>query len=370
MKQRKTASLMLQVYALFAILYVFFKQMIDLNYLVVLAFCLTYTRYVRINSYFVSGIFSIIIILFSYLNGVDILHIVIDCGVIFYVVSSVDLLSLVYLKEKRLKAFTSFLLLLVIASLINIYNPLLWETKGIDRYLGIFSSCNSSASMFAIFSILIWEVQKKYHFFKIKGIYLLFFFIASLALYFLASKTRSLLFVFPYWVFQFYQSIGLKKFVFVSLLVIPYIGYILFYIQDNGRVKEDDSFNTRLGLYLMQIEGIIDNYIILPHGANAAMEMVRYRLDETYSPHNDFLRYIYDWGGVFFLIVFYIIRKIIKCVKIDLNLIVIFIAYLPFTLHNLLFAPIVWIPLIIILILYEHKYSRDEEDVSCCTEIQ
>ena len=175
----------------------------------------------------------------------------------------------------------------------------------------------------------------------------------------------------PYWIYQYYLLYG-KKILFISVLLgLGFSGVTLIYLQNHARFEEDASYMTRAAIYEIQINGILSNYIVIPHGANAAYSMVRnFTNDVNFSAHNDILRYLYDWGVVFIYIIGYIIRKFKKQKLFNLNFTLIILAYMGFALHNLLFLPYVWIPFIFLIVILTNHSKIYENNVSSCEKIQ
>lgn len=337
---------------------IFPKQLPNYNAFVYLAFTIIMVFYVKsVAVYSLSFILISIVALFSLANGSGMIYIMIDSAIIFYIISSISTNSLLYFKPKIQKVTLYIIAFLIIASILNIANPTAYEEIGGDiRYQGLFAGGNSSASMFAIFSILLWKMPQTQNLSNSIKKLLLISLIAALILYFLASQTRTMLLVLPYWMYQLSHLFSRKLLILSLVILIAVSGSIFNYLQENGRMEEDGSYLTRSSLYLAQIIGIIDNYVIIPHGANGAKEMIdRFTGDKGFSTHNDFLRYLYDWGGVFLFLVFFIVKKVKECRKINLELLLIFLAYSGCALHNILFLPYVWIPLILVLTVSEPK---------------
>lgn len=359
-KKERSAFLIALLYGLILIASMALPETLsNYNAFLYLAYCLMFPFY-RLNAkvYVFSAIFAIIVGLFSVISDCKVMYIAIDAGIIFYLLASMDLIDSIYIKQRLRKIIIAVLTILLILSVLNTFNPEAYaEIDGDVRYTGIFIWGNTSACMFAILSILFWKLLSPTM--KPTGKKILVICLTlSLVIYYFASQTRTLLFVIPYWIYQLFVLFR-KQMIFFSLLTaITMSGPIIGYLEENSRMEEDSSYITRSGLYLAQIAGIWDNYVVIPHGANCANDLV-YSLtgDTGFSPHNDFLRYTYDWGIVFIFIVFYISKIIKKYKKINIEIILIFIGYSGFALHNLLFLPYVWIPLIFILMISETRQS-------------
>lgn len=362
MTKKHSATPLLLLYGAVLVLAILFptelpkhNAFLYLGFSVVLFF---YTKSIRIYS--ITAIIISILSVFSILNGCGLMYIMIDSAIIFYLLSSISSISSLHFSKRVQTVISTVLFLLIIISVLNIFNPNAYQMfDGDIRYIGIFAGGNSSASMFALFSVFLWKmpvIQTKS--LKIRKI-LIILFVCSLLFYFLACQTRTMLFFLPYWFYQMYKFFD-KKVMLLSIIVLLSVsGTIYSFLQENARFEEDSSYLTRTGLYMAQISGILENYIIIPHGSNSAIEMInKFTGDVGFSTHNDFLRYVYDWGIVFFIIIFFIYKSIKKYLKFDVELFLIILGYSGFALHNLLFLPYVWIPFVLMLgIEIESKYA-------------
>ena len=253
-----------------------------------------------------------------FLSSSNILYAFIDCAFIFYVIGT-------------------------------IYAGLMYNIEDNEsRYLGLFHRENQSASIFSMLSIAVWELEKK----EKQRIEILLLLIIGFLGYMWVSGTRSLLFVLPYWGYQLYISRKTRTLsILISVIVtIIYLPVFSEQISDKLRLEEEASFNTRSVLYARLWMGIKENYAIIPHGSYTATAMIQgYTRDPGFSPHNDFLKFIYEWGAIFYVFCIYLILKIRKYVKLDLEFLLILLALTSCSLHNMLSTVYLWIPFMFIL---------------------
>ncbi len=312
-------------------------------------------------------VFASAIIMFSF--GQPILYVLIDCALVFFIFSCVDI-GCKYTIEPCLLRFTrNISLTIIIISLLGILSPALYiQSDDGERYGGLFHAVNFSANVFGILGICVWEIAKlsnKSHKF------LLFFLVTALVLYMEACGTRSLLFFFPYWLFQVYTLYRHTRYgrfllglgVLGGVLLIP---SLITFLTTKLRFHEgESSLATRALLYYELWTGIEDNYIILPHGAHGAQFLVeRFTGHDFYSPHNDFLSYLYDWGLFFILILWSVFLRLRRAKIINGNMVLILVALSSSALHNMLFSMYLWIPLTIIFVI--NNDTSEKRYRSCC----
>lgn len=260
-----------------------------------------------------------------------------------------------YLKQNECRIIVRFFLLYVVLFLILIEKSSFYNEYG--RYSGLMNGSNLSSVV--IISILIYIIE--YYRVRKMSLWLLCF---SFFVFFVCSyfcKTRSILFFLPY---LFFLSNKYSKYLCLCFIVII-IGVISTYWQeviDIFRLQEDASFFTRLEIYTYIFERIKQGYFILPNGFNACNEVsIKYTGAEGFTPHNDFLRYYFDWGIILIFFLIYFVRKcyaIYKFSSLKKGIICIFIFLSSNALHNTLFIPYVWLPIFFILILLKQKESR------------
>lgn len=252
-------------------------------------------------------------------------------------------------KAKEADIIQNVCLLVCLLSLLGALNPAMYQIEiGEPRYLGLFHGANISASIFALLSITVWEFEKK----EKRRTNVLILLAICLIGYMLVSGTRSLLFVLPYWVYQLYISRKTRtlSIVLSVITILIYLPVFSEQITNKLRLEEDDSFNTRSVLYARLWMDIKENYAIIPHGSYTATAMIRqYTRDPSFSPHNDFLKFIYEWGAIFYIFCVYLALKIRKYVKLDLEFLLILLALASCALHNMLSTVYLWIPFMFIL---------------------
>ena len=301
-----------------------------------------------------SCIFMFPVILFSLINKCSYLHLSLDIISFIFIYSSVYNIKYMSLDDIVCKRLFKIILILILFSILGIFSGHFRSTiEGSNRYSGFFSSSgNTSACIFCILGIIAWELQKKYYIFKNRKI-VLWYLIVTYLIYVYQSETRSLLFALPYWLYQCTQVFS-KKFLLVLVLLILFFTSksLLDNLSEKTRMEEDASYNTRMYLYLLIIDGIKENWYLIPHGSHTAWDLVRLDVEaEDMSTHNDFLRYIYDWGISFYLLLYFMWKSIYKNVSVNLNVLLVLLFASSFALHNVLFNALTWMPVVILLII-------------------
>lgn len=305
-------------------------------------------------------IFMLFIGMISIFNGVSYLSILADLLDMYFIASSVYMCKFFSPIPNTLsKIFSWFLIVLCASSVVATFFPSFYSYSDTDfRFDGIFtSSGNTSSHIFLMFEILAWEILKNTREMSLLNKVLLLIFVVFFGYYCLVSKTRTLLFAFPYWLYQIYLYFPTKiLIVFIIPIIYKLSSTLWLFLSDNMRIGADASFNTRSLIYIELINGVFDNYIVIPHGSHAAWSHIReFTGNDEFSPHNDFLRYLYDWGIIFLIIVFYSFKRFCSSFKFDINLILIFTAFSSGALHNIMFLPIIWLPMIFIFLIYTSR---------------
>jgi hypothetical protein len=221
-----------------------------------------------------------------------------------------------------------------------------------QRFHGFMGS-NLSSTIIALFIITLWEIYKlgksnrlSYLMF-LAGIYLYFFFI---------SKSRTMIFALPYFLYQFTNI--KKKNIFLSLFLLLFvIGFVytnLEYFRTKLRFDPSEiSYLSRANMYFMFLNRIKENNFIIPYGFNASTTYIRLRNGANWSVHNSILQYWYDYGIIFWIIMILIVSKLKRFINMNLLLILLFV--LSSALHNLLFVYVIWVPLFFILLITRKK---------------
>jgi hypothetical protein len=288
----------------------------------------------------------------------NILYFFYDIFVIYVIFSSITTFAILRVSKKECKYILYFWHLYIILYLLGSINPSFYsnfESMG-SRYMGITAGANLSSSIIMIGIIYIWEYYKKNEK-KINISWLIVVLIFILIVY--ISKSRTLLFLLPYLI---YQVKFLKNKTFIVLAIIIFLTIFLpVYIDTITqaiRLIEDSSFNTRLSIYNFFWELIKNDFYITPHGSGSSRTIMQYLVgDNRYPIHNDLLKYWYEWGLFFFMIIFFIIKRL--RVYLTLNNILIFLFVLSTSLHNILFSVYIWLPIIGIFAL--QRMTRDNE---------
>lgn len=295
--------------------------------------------------------FSAAIVLASL--GCSMVHVLIDCAYVFFLLSCLYIGHVWRLSPKEWKITTTVLRVIYFGTLLGMFLPFLYiDTSTAVRYGGLFHAINFSANIFGIIGIALWEVDKLH---RRAGFKELLFLILTLILYMGACGTRSLLFFIPYWMYQLWmylQTVKYRKLVLsvVCLVFVAAIHTLLMLLEAKLRFQEgESSMTTRATLYLVLIDEIKNSYFVLPNGVHSAHRLiVDFTQNDEFSPHNDWLSYLYDWGAIFLVFLYSMYRKL----RFDINLefLLILLGLSSVALHNMLFSMYVWIPFTIILL--------------------
>lgn len=275
---------------------------------------------------------------------------IIDSVLIFFLFCSIYAGSCFRVDMCDLRLIRGMYFFVLLAMVVGMANSSFWSDGDEMRYIGIFHSGNSSASMFLMLGIAIWEMEKKE-----KGrVCILFLLITITLLYMWASGTRSMLFCLPYWLYQMFGRTRTR--ILVILLLIAGVLYLPVFVEsivEKMRLEEDDpSIMTRSVIYQLLLSGICDNYALIPQGSHSGWDMVRdFTGDPTFSPHNDFLNFIYEWGVIFYLFCVIVAMKLKCFLRLNFEFILILLALSSCALHNILFNVIIWIPFTVILMV-------------------
>lgn len=286
----------------------------------------------------------------------DILHNVMDFFIILMIVESLSISIRSNLSKRNLKDYVLIGNSFIIINFILIFFKFAYGFyEDSFRFLGMLNSTNVSSSVVCVLSILVWEIEKKIK--KKSGTYLLLILLNYIVIIF-ESKSRSLFLFAPYWMYELSKVLSKKYFILLiiilSLIIIPQITTLV----KNLRIGEDGSSITRGLLYMNMWEGIQDNYYLIPHGSNEANLLAKnITQSDEFSPHNDLLRYWFDWGLIFIGIVFIAIRNVKRNLHNAFEFILITIGVMSCALHNLLFLPLIWLPYILIITL---KIKKDD----------
>lgn len=320
----------------------------DYNAYILCCLCILYILLIKSSAVYRSSLLcGLALCLTSILNFQP--YTLVDCALIFSIFGSIYIGLHFPIKKKELRFFKYCFFFIYLISLLGIFNPSLYRDTGDGfRYSGLFHAVNFSASIFSILGIAIWEIEKT----ERKTVWILLILIMSLLIYIWATSTRSLLFTLPYWLYQLYTRCNKTVLVTSILLIcILYLPSIIEAVSVKLRLEENESsIATRSVLYLQLLSGIRDNYGIIPHGSHAATQMiVDFTGDPLFSPHNDILTYIYDWGAVFYIFCIMIGINLKKYISFNIEFCLILLVIIACALHNMMLSLYIWIPFIIIL---------------------
>ncbi|MDE6811005.1 MAG: hypothetical protein K2J15_01510 [Muribaculaceae bacterium] len=294
---------------------------------------------------------------------------ILDAFTVINVIGLVIVFSEYTLSEEEIDKTQIVLLTFYIVNLCLIPFPSMYAFGSERRFMGIFYSCNLSVSVMTLCGVAIWEIEKyKY---KKPRLKVLLLNLIGFGILIVATRTRTVLFLLPYWLWECSQIFNKKYFIWTLILLGLTISPALFNSLNERMSLEggDASSMTRALLYLALIKGILGNYIIIPHGSNAAFFFIKqFTGDDGFSAHNDVLRYLYDWGGYFIIFLIYLIRTMRKYCVFNFEMILIFLGFSALLLHNMLFLPITWIPLCLIMNIRElrfpvKKYRHGEKGI-------
>ena len=234
------------------------------------------------------------------------------------------------------------------------------DIGGDIRFIGFFKYGNLSASIVSILCVLYWETFNLLYKNAKRKTVVLFFLICFFVSYIFVCKTRSLLFFLPYWIYQIYLFCGKRIFFAMSVFCVALVSFSMFdELKVVLRINEDASFLTRESLSIFLLDGIRENYFIFPHGARKSTDFFQtFFNDESLTPHNDFLRYYYDWGFAFLLLILFMFNDLKKRKCFDFGFIFISLGYCSFALHNMLFLPYLLLPYLFILIIKKQPIIR------------
>lgn len=296
--------------------------------------------------------FSTAIILASW--GCSMVHVLVDCACVFFILSCLYVGHVWRLSPREWKVTTITMKIVYFGTLLGMFLPFLYiDTSNAGlRYGGLFHAINFSANIFGVMGIAIWEADKMH---RRSGFKELLFLTLTLILYMGACGTRSLLFFVPYWMYQIWIYLRMLKYrrivlAVVCLVFVAAIPVLLVLLEEKLRFQEgESSMTTRAALYLVLIDGIKDSYFLLPNGVHSAHRLiVDFTQDEEFSPHNDWLSYLYDWGAIFVVFLYSIYRKFKSYINLEFLLILLGLSSV--ALHNMLFSMYVWVPFTIILL--------------------
>ena len=320
-------------------------------------YCILILLFLRNNAGY--WLFCIASGIFIYHVSKHSLYVIFDFFTISLVLGCLIIFTQKNIAEKDLKKIQNIYILFYTINLFLLLFPSYYASVE-HRFQGIFGTVNLSVSVMCILGIATWELEKniKSHI-RTK---LLIYNLIGLGILIFATRTRTLLFLIPYWLLQTYKFSDKRFFSFILFIAMLIFGQTIYEsISDRMNFSGDKSTATRASLYDALTKRIKTNYGIIPYGSNESYIFIqRFTRNPNYSPHNDFLRYLYDWGIYFIVFTGYIIRLLVRSVRLNLEVYLLIFAYVPIALHNLLFLPITWLPFCLILHLHPKQYEDDE----------
>lgn len=288
-----------------------------------------------------------------------------DCMTLFLILSFVDAICYFNLTKRQEKILATVLLGYAIAFIACTLLPSFYNSST-GRYRGLFYSGNISSSVIMIvvfFNMLYYKGSKYQLLVNLIGIGCL---IVALFL----CNTRSIVFAIPFILWIFKEEINLKKYwPFVPILFCA--GYYFIVpnadtISNDLRLStEESSYLTRAFLYEEEFNQIMDAYLIIPHGSGSCTAFAqRITGNAAFSPHNDIIRYWYDWGILWFVILFYLYKKTKKiAIKYEFGIgaLLLFIYIASCGLHNIMLYSNLWMPSIFIIWAIKRGYYKDKQ---------
>ena len=243
------------------------RDISNYNGYVTISFAVTFLIYTPKRSVYLLVIGLSAIVAFFSIHNAKLLNIIYDIVLLFYIVSAISLCDSLYFSRKSQTIAINIMFVLILLSVLNIANPLAYLSSESHRYSGIFSGTNTSSNIFAMITIFYWELFKRYSVRRFWCKPILLFVIGSILVYLFVSQTRTLMFVMPYWLYQMFIYFNRKAVIFMSSLVLlTMFSNIMNLLQERMRLTEDSSYLTRAALYQMELEGIKENYFVIPHG--------------------------------------------------------------------------------------------------------
>lgn len=263
---------------------------------------------------------------------------------------------------KDLKYLFTLIIAFVICSILVSFDNNCYSD---NRYNGLLHSTNISSSVFSLFLVLLWEIIRNYDRKQSKSIFpiilICFLYMAMI------SKTRTLFFFLPYWIYCAYKIYSKRCVNILIMISFLYLSIYSMLILKEFRLQEDGSSVTRVYLYQNLLTEIINNYIIVPHGSGMANKLTTILTDsDNFPTHNDFLKYLYDWGIIFIILVIYIIRLFKNKSLLNLKVFLVTVCWTTCGLHNFLFMPLSWFLYLLILnqIKFRSQYSKIQYFIS------
>lgn len=347
------------VWFLFILLHIFFPNSIgnshNNGYYIVVSGAICYIMYPKA----IVAVITILVFCILYIISTDIIHPIGDAATIMMCLSSLAIAMKSKYTKKELCYLFFMLSVFILIDTLGIFIPDMYDREDSDsiRYLGVLHGANLTVTIFGLAQIAVYEL-------RIRNKYIKKYLCLNIILFsvmFLATRTRSLVFFLPYWTLQIYRNVNKRTFYLLCSIIMIFvligIGNILSTLRFD-ELDNDGSYLTRMFLYESMLEGIKDNFFLIPHGSNSAnLLSKKVTMDDDFAAHNDLLLYWYDWGIIFIFLLCYGYRQIRKNIKIDWTYIFIIFAWSSACLHNVFLLPMVYFLFLICTNLYFNNIS-------------
>lgn len=348
-------------YGAVLIISIFVKDVYSYGYLLDASIALWLFFYNRTNiNIKILAVVSILSIpVYVFFTHSSLIYFLLDFATFFCVLSCIEESKWLVFSKKHINIITGFVFIYVLLFFVLMLDPTRYGVYD-NRYIGLLPSGTVASSLLMAMVIFLLEHYRLTK--HVKKIFILGCVIFVFNLF--ICQTRSVLFLAPYLLIYFYDFSKAKRSKRVTILVSVVIIFSLYFFlvknAESMRLSgEETSVLTRSFLYEQIFIRIQQAYYVIPYGHNACLRYIQSITSDNFSPHNDFLKYWYDWGAfglIMLVIVFARIRKfaIVNNCKLRLATIILFVSSC--ALHNVLFSMLIW-P-IILLVLYELKSNE------------
>lgn len=362
-KQNHSRKFFLLMFIYFLILYIaiFKRDIYDIGWMIefIVGVTLFYNNRLKKN---ISNLLAAILIIvpITIITNSNLIYATIDILTIFNVLSILDVVRHATLTKKHYKIIDTIIFIYIFLFFLFIGNSSFYSAES-GRYMGLMPTSSVSSSVLMLIIVYLIE-HYKYTSYK-KTIFILSIIIVILNI--VLCNTRTVLFIFPYILYSFFilSSNKLSKHLIVATIIFISIGAFSF-INNNAETlrlsKDESSFLTRAALYETQFEEIKKAKFIFPHGSNACTKYIQVIAGEEYSPHNDFLKYWYDWGIMWFVFLYILFKKIANLGfkgKSHNILCLVLLLLASSSLHNILFSSYMWVALALALVELRSSYN-------------
>jgi hypothetical protein len=284
----------------------------------------------------------------SYKN--DLSYLIFDC-IMF---SNIYFLLILLRKKLFDTSYTIFFIFSVIIVISNIILTRDLSFYDNDRFLGLMFNVNQNVYLVGFCLIYIHYFAQKFQNFRVNLIMIdiLLLILSLFNLYF--SDSRSSILVILFFIISILR-LGYKSIFVILFISIFFTALFPSTINlDFGRLfdPDDPSILTRIELQTDFIEELQNSFLI-PHGPNSATIYVKnFTNKDDFHLHNDFLAYLFNYGFIFIVYLFMIIRILARISKKSpLKNIMVFLFYFSSLFHGYLFSFFISIPLMFVLSL-------------------